>query len=195
VAQGKATAVAKQCSRGAARAVNALRLTETQDGHFIESFHGVKARSAPLRFWRSAPSFLRTGACRLASGRSSIGTSPATSGGTGLPRQGSMRGCAVTFFSQRVQTSSGPGPRRFLSTLPFAVSRGSALASFCGSLSFARWPKFHARTARFGKTNRDRLFRRARPVFALANVVHLLADKLTSLSGSGFPLTLVSSGT
>jgi hypothetical protein len=56
-----------------------------------------------------------------------------------------------------------------------------------------RW-EFYAGTARPGESDGNGLFGRSRSVFALANVVDLLAHKFARLGGRGFSFATVPAG-
>src|SRR5262245_9470012 len=58
--------------------------------------------------------------------------------------------------------------------------------------AFAGRLEMNPRTPRLRQTDCDRLFRRARTVLALANMVELFAHELARLCRRGPPLTLVS---
>src|SRR5262245_9178731 len=65
-----------------------------------------------------------------------------------------------------------------------------------GSLRGCRWRRqLHARPPSFREPDRNRLFRRPRAVLALAHVMNLLADELSSLRRRRVSLPLVTAST
>jgi hypothetical protein len=80
--------------------------------------------------------------------------------------------------------SSLPGAQRPLRTLA-GLLRGFAL--------FGRWDS-HARAPRLREAYRDRLLWRTRSVFALSNVVDLLAHEFTGLRARSLPFALAPAG-
>jgi hypothetical protein len=76
-------------------------------------------------------------------------------------------------------------------SLPLAISACRAPASLLRSPALRRRPKFHSCPPRFGKPDGNRLLGRAHAMFALANVLNLLAHKLARLRARGFALAHV----
>jgi hypothetical protein len=68
------------------------------------------------------------------------------------------------------------------------------VADAAGCVAVAWWRKFYAGTARPGQSDGNGLFGRARSVFALANVMDLLAHKFARLGGRGFSFATVPAG-
>jgi hypothetical protein len=74
----------------------------------------------------------------------------------------------------------------------FAASLQFALGLFLGFPRAAvGWRQFHAGASRFRQTDRDGLFRRARAMFAFADVFHFFADEFACLSRRRLSFSLV----
>src|ERR1044071_9408896 len=99
----------------------------------------------------------------------------------------------MAFTSQRSQR--GPrAPRAWFlraAPLPLGVSTLGLAARSAAGCSPARRRQLHPGASRFGKPNRDRLFRAACAVLAFADVVHLFADKLARLRAGRFAFAAV----
>src|SRR5438132_2115253 len=95
-------------------------------------------------------------------------------------------------------TSQGRGDGRrpprigffVMAALALTVGTLGAVPGLLRRFALFRGRQLHAGAAGFGKPDRNRLFRRAGPVFARADVFHRLADEFTRLGGWGFPLAL-----
>src|SRR6185312_15424092 len=78
-------------------------------------------------------------------------------------------------------------------TLPFSIGARSATPGFLRRRSFARRREFHSCPARLGESDGDGLFRIARSMFTLADIVNFLADEFAGLRARRLPLSFVSS--
>ena len=126
---------------------------------------------------------------RFSGGDASRTTAATARRAAGLAGECSMRRSRATLAAQRFRT-------RFRTT---TGDRGAATASPVGTGCAAPGfltrvlgrPQIYTCTPCLGQADGDRLLRRARAVFALANVMHLLANKLARLGAGGFALALV----
>jgi hypothetical protein len=109
----------------------------------------------------------------------------------GMARQRLSRsGSATLAFECALHGARTPAGR-------FSPSRFAAFGEIALGLAFGsrlaalgRW-QLHSGPARLRQTDRDRLLRRARAMFALADVLHLLAHKLPCLRRRRQPLPFV----
>src|SRR5262245_15831505 len=102
-----------------------------------------------------------------------------------LLRERGGRGSLVTFPLQGMLDGSRSFRVRLVTgaTLAGTIGAlGTAPRPF-GGLAFGRRRQFHAGAAGLGKSNGHCLLRRARPVLARANVLHLLLDEFPRLHG------------
>ena len=146
--------------------------------------------SKPIGSGRRPPSLPRPG---RASRRSPTGgRGPASGGRTRLPRQRLPRSRAMAFAPQGALRSSRTlwrGPSRAAST---GLRRGPG-TPLCRRFRARRRPtELDARSTGLRESDRNRLLARARAVLPFADVMHFLADELTSLRARRFPLASVS---
>lgn len=102
-----------------------------------------------------------------------------------------MGGRAAALVFQGFHSGPGSFKRDLFAALTFAISAFGTPARFLRHGAFAGRAQFHAGATGFGKSDRDSLFRGARPVFAFANVLHLFAHKLTGLRARSFAFARV----
>ena len=117
---------------------------------------------------------------------------PASGGRTRLPGQRFPRSRAMAFAPQGALRGSRTlwrGPSRAAST---GLRRGPG-TPLCRRLRARRRPtELDARSTGLRESDRNRLLARARAVLPFADVMHFLADELTSLRARRFPLPPVS---
>ena len=127
-------------------------------------------------------------------GRRSLASSSPARGATRLFGQGAM-GCStasLTFQSlARSSRPLGSGLAARRCAMTSCIVAGGALASSLRGLASARRRQLHARAARLGQTDCNRLPGRARSVLALADVIQLLLDELSRLRAGSLALALV----
>src|SRR5438477_3954476 len=133
------------------------------------------------------------GAHRFHSGAAAVGGATATSAAASLPAQRTPGSGAAAFAAQSARNSARTGarwppPARRTATTQVAAGPGSHLLG--SPATFGR-SELDAGAARFGKPNGNSLLRRACSVLALADVMHLLANKFARLSAGRFSLARV----
>src|SRR5438270_2203273 len=132
------------------------------------------------------------GAHRFYSRTAAVGGATPTGAAASLPAQRTPGSGAAAFAAQSARNSARTGARWPLSsraaTTQVAAGPGAHLLG--GPATFGR-SELDSGAARFGKPNGNSLLRRARSVLALADVVHLLANKLTRLRARRFALALI----
>ena len=111
------------------------------------------------------------------------GSAPAPGRGLGVPRQRLARRGRPRLALQSSQTGSGSLRRRLSPparlTCPIILRR--ALTRALGRLPLPRRLQLHTGPSRLGQTDRDRLFRGSRAVFAFTDVLDLFMDELACL--------------
>src|SRR5438067_532206 len=133
------------------------------------------------------------GAHRFYSGAAAAGGATATGAAASLSAQRTPGSGAAAFAAQSARNSARTGarwppPASRAATTQVAAGAGAHLLG--GPATFGR-SELDAGAARFGKPNCNSLLRRARSVLALANVMHLLANKFARLSAGRFALALI----
>ncbi len=138
-----------------------------------------------------APSFGR--GCLTSRSRPLVRSSPARRrlrlGGQRLRRSGGRAFPAKRLSRGPAPLGSGLAPRRRAMTE--RVSARCASPCLARGLTPRGRRQIYARTPGLGQPNGDRLLARACSVLACADMLHLLADELASLSGWRLPLLLV----
>src|SRR5207248_6497538 len=133
------------------------------------------------------------GAHRFYSGAAAAGGATATSAAASLPAQRTPGSGAAAFAAQSARSGARTGtrwapPASGAATTQVAAGPGSHLLG--SPPAFGR-SELDAGAARFGKPNGNSLLRRARSVLALADVMHLFANKFARLSAGRFSLARV----
>src|SRR5207302_8450595 len=133
------------------------------------------------------------GADRFYRGAAAAGGATATSAAASLAGERTPGSGAAAFAAQSARNCARTGarwppPASRAATTQVAAGAGAHLLG--GPATFGR-SELDAGAARFGKPNGDSLLRRARSVLALADVVHLLANKFARLRAGRFSLALL----
>jgi len=109
----------------------------------------------------------------------------------GLSCERTWRGGAAPFaFQCRRGRSRSPWIDALLAMSSRAAGRCGTLTRL-GFCRRRRLAKLDPRTARFGQSDGDRLFRRTRSVLAVTDVVHFLTNEFTRLCARGLPLSFI----
>lgn len=116
---------------------------------------------------------------RRSAGRSSLGCRTAA-----LARQRRLRYGAARLALERARGGARTRPRRRVGSL--SCRRILFRLAACGWRRRFLHRRFYARPTRFGQSDRDRLFGRARAVLALADVIDLLPHKFPGLRARRF---------
>ena len=121
------------------------------------------------------------------------GCAATSSGALGLARQSLSRSRAAAFAFKGIAHSARTCRRWLAPTSPAfgQIALGLTLCPFLAA--FRRW-QLHARAARFGQTDCDRLLWRSRAVFSLADVFHFFPNEFTGLRGWRKPFAFVLAG-
>src|SRR5262245_47460574 len=100
-----------------------------------------------------------------------------------------MRRRTVSFPMQCSGDCARPRPGRLALAMPLTCSIRSrrTLASSFAGLSFLGWRQLDSGPSRLGEPDGDGLLRGSCPVFALADMVHLLANELAGLRRRRLP--------
>ena len=117
------------------------------------------------------------------------GTPPG--GAACLTRQGAVRSGTMAFALQGALRRSRALGRYRRVPLPASVRRLRAPPRLLRYGAFARRSQLHPCAPGLGQPDGNSLFSRARAVFSLADVVHLLANELSRLRGRRLPLLFI----
>jgi hypothetical protein len=114
-----------------------------------------------------------------------------------LPRKRTMRRCTPPLALEGIRTSACASRRGRTTSRRSVTARVVARCATPGLRARCALPgrwQIHSGPSRLRQTNRNRLLRRARAVLAFANVIHLLANELSSLRRRCLALPLVAAG-